>query len=231
MRTILLLLLLMGLPSLTAVEGPEAVPGAEIRDQLANDKAPWYDRDSDGWKRITTRQPTESKNPGLDRPDGSGLLPTLALVIVFAVVILAVVALIRWISQDQVLSRDMPRREAAPPPPDLSVLPLPAEELVAGDPEQHLAAALGAGDGRRAAIWLHACVLLRCHALGLIRLERGRTNGAYVRELGPSPVMQGLFTDTAAAFESSYFGGQVLAIDMLQGLAGRYRAQRLERRR
>jgi hypothetical protein len=87
---------------------------------------------------------------------------------------------------------------------------LDPEEDAATDPEDLLAAArrhAEAGDYRRAYRAACVAILLRLDRQGLIRFDRARTNGEYLRALRERPALFALLRPLARDFDHRWYGG------------------------
>lgn len=74
------------------------------------------------------------------------------------------------------------------------------------------------GDYSQAILYLFSYLLVELDASRCIRLERGKTNGAYIRELKSRPGLQGYMRRAASAFEWVYFGRHRLDADTFESL-------------
>jgi len=74
------------------------------------------------------------------------------------------------------------------------------------------------GDYSQAIFYLFSYLLVELDAARCIRLERGKTNGAYIRELKPRPGLQPYMRRAASAFEWVYFGRHRLDAETFESL-------------
>jgi hypothetical protein len=87
----------------------------------------------------------------------------------------------------------------------ISDLPFDLEQPVMGLRAQAEKLA-SAGDYSRAIIYLFSYLLVELDQSHCIRLERGKTNGAYLRELTPQHLLLNYMKPAIQLFELSYFG-------------------------
>ena len=145
--------------------------------------------------------------PETQMPELGGLGYVLFWVILGAGVLLLIFVIIRNSSSHK-------PDESAPPEPlkaDPAALP-----TAAGPGEQHVRdvsalldqarAAASAGDYNRAIQRAHAALLHRLDHDGLIRVAPSRTNGDYVRDLGPQPDLRGSVRQIVRDVEQVQFG-------------------------
>jgi hypothetical protein len=164
----------------------EAAAGSEAtHERLRTLAPPWYDRERDTWRRLVApaKTPEPPANP---KPTDFEPLLIVAVCVLVAMVVGMLVA--TFLRSREELAALAPAAAPAPRPVkpiDLSALTfVPAAG--AGDPEAALKAALAAGDWRLATIWLYALILVALEEQGLLRLDSGKTDRAYVREAGRS---------------------------------------------
>jgi hypothetical protein len=62
------------------------------------------------------------------------------------------------------------------------------------------------GDYSKAIVYLYSYLLVELDQANCIRLERGKTNGVYIRELASWPALDGYMKPTVRLFELAYFG-------------------------
>lgn len=67
------------------------------------------------------------------------------------------------------------------------------------------------GDYSKAIAYLFSYALVELDAGHRIRLEKGKTNGVYLRELRPEPALQRFLAQTTAVFEQSFFGRHIIS--------------------
>lgn len=67
------------------------------------------------------------------------------------------------------------------------------------------------GDYSKAIAYLFSYALVELDAGHRIRLEKGKTNGVYLRELRPEPALQRFLAQTTAVFEQSFFGRHIVS--------------------
>jgi len=204
---------------------PAMVPASAVddnaagRDSLRDIDPPWYDRDRDSWRRVGV--PPEKKPEKSEQDSSIDLEP------VFIVAVAALVAVVLGGMVALLLRRRLPDnlpdnevKSARPAQSNATVLAfVPAAG--AADPEAALKAALAAQDWRAATIWIYALTLLALEHAGVLRLDAGKTDRAYVREAARAfsarkpagagaggPDGQTSFTATVNAFSAVYFGHQ-----------------------
>ncbi|NIP85135.1 MAG: DUF4129 domain-containing protein [Planctomycetales bacterium] len=176
---------------------------------------PWYDAGADEVRRIRVQPPEEAQRtaPTWDPfLDGDRFTP-LAWIGIVTLLAALVYLLVR-----AYLARQHRRQEGATPGGPHAVgqqvdrveqLPLrirrPAADWLAAAGQHYLA-----GDYREASIYLYSHLLLQLDRRHLIRLNRGKTNRQYLRELGPWASLQGLMENAMVLFEESFFGKRQL---------------------
>lgn len=217
-----ILLLLVAIAGLHAAEDP-------LRERIRDQKPPWYDAETDGWKRIEVKPP---KAPEIDLPSAPstlGLVDALAWLIVLAAAL--GLAWVIW----QLLPKELaPARiatDAAPRPVAAAAAISHLDLGESRDPEEALAAARAAGDWPRAVVWLYALLLVRLDRAGAVRLRRGATNRRYAREVeawaaervAPGDLLP-VLDATIDAFERVFFGRQRATQPAVDALEGRIRA-------
>lgn len=69
------------------------------------------------------------------------------------------------------------------------------------------------GDYSKAIVYLFSYLLVELDSVHCIRLERGKTNGAYLRELRRWPSIQSTMREVVHGFERAFFGRHVLTRD------------------
>lgn len=216
-----LLLLVLLVTGSWAAEDP-------LRQRLADQHPPWYDRSTDSWHRVAVKPPEQAPTEAV--PHGSLLAADIVAWLLVAVVAVALAwLLVQLWPQDAPELAPLPEPARRPParPHAIAELDLGDER----DPEAALAAARAAGDWRRAVVWLYALLLVRLDAAGTIRLRKGATNRRYVRDAeswvranqGHSPLVPCLGL-AINAFEQVYFGGLNATAEQVDGLEGRVRA-------
>lgn len=67
-----------------------------------------------------------------------------------------------------------------------------------------------AGHYRQAILYLYSHLLIELDRVGLVRLDRGKTNRQYLNEIGRRPEAKNLFAPVMVAFEDVFFGGKDL---------------------
>ncbi|MFN6129499.1 MAG: hypothetical protein ACK6DC_01490 [Planctomycetota bacterium] len=75
-----------------------------------------------------------------------------------------------------------------------------------------------AGDYSKAIVYLFSYLLVELDHAHCIRLERGKTNGAYVRELHPWSSLLSTMLPTVRLFELAYFGRREIDRDAFEGV-------------
>ncbi|MEI8210987.1 MAG: DUF4129 domain-containing protein [Planctomycetota bacterium] len=74
------------------------------------------------------------------------------------------------------------------------------------------------GEYTKAIIYLFSYLLVELDSSHCIRLERGKTNGGYIRDLRSRPALQGYLRKATHAFERVYFGRHDLDAATFEGL-------------
>ena len=74
------------------------------------------------------------------------------------------------------------------------------------------------GEYAKAIIYLFSYLLVELDSSHCIRLERGKTNGGYIRDLRSRPALQGYLRKATQAFERVYFGRHDLDAATFEGL-------------
>ena len=74
------------------------------------------------------------------------------------------------------------------------------------------------GDFSKAIIYLFSHALVEMDSAGCIRLERGKTNRVYLRELRDRECLAGFTDQLVSAFEYAFFGKHVLSQDVFEGI-------------
>jgi hypothetical protein len=184
------------------------------RDALAGQQPPWYDAQSDGWRRIDVPAPDRDE-PVFDRNEGGVGLAAfdasgLAWILVAALA--AALAVLAWRLLQDRRQMDLEQAPATAATPAARVVHLPFA-ADAGDPEAALRAALAAGDWARAAVWIYARTLLALDRAQVIRLDPGATNRSHLGRIaawaGDAPDRRDhadAVRRIVAAFEAVYFG-------------------------
>ncbi len=181
-------------------------------------RVPWYDANTDDWKRVVPRE----RNTG-DHGDAFGEVSMFAfamyaLIIAALALLLALIWKLRTPALPTAAEKLRARVQAG-----TADLPLdPAD--IEGDPETGFQAACAAGDWRRAMIWLYAWQLLALDAAGRLRLMTGKTNRGYLAEVAEDAAVAATFAATVAAFERMYFGRAVIDGPTVRALETRHRA-------
>ena len=70
------------------------------------------------------------------------------------------------------------------------------------------------GDYSKANAYLFSYALVELDAGHRIRLEKGKTNGVYLRELRQDPALLGFLSQTTAVFEQAFFGRHIITKEM-----------------
>jgi len=194
----LLLLLCCATPGVAA-EGGE--PGNR---ELTRLDPPWYDAEADDWRTMTPRE--EDDPPGFEPgvPIGSAVGWLIYLLIAVLGVGLVIWLILNWrrIPGDGVAGAEPGK---VVPQTALSALPRGIDESVRRDPDAALREALAAGDWNRAAVCLHLALMVLLDRHGVVHLEPGRTDRAYLRELEDSGARP-LFASTSRIFQQVFFG-------------------------
>lgn len=186
---------------------------------------PWYDPQRDGLRRVDVQPPADSAihrrstwqaewttdaSPTDDHPSASGLQT------VFEVLLWAsVLGLLAWLTY--LLVRYYLKQRAG----DATDEPVAENRQVQDDVIENLPFDIARppadllGEARRlyetgaygpALVYLFSYQLVQLDRSQAIRLERGKTNRQYLRELRHRPELRGLFEPTMIAFEQVFFG-------------------------
>jgi len=70
------------------------------------------------------------------------------------------------------------------------------------------------GDYSKAIAYLFSYSLVELDTAHRIRLERGKTNGVYLRELRPEPQLHSFLVQATAVFEQAFFGRHIVSKDV-----------------
>ena len=202
-------------PSL-AIEQDEAVEtGREVLGRRWLTRThPWYDRDNDGVRLVPLPKPKKTREPRQPPQWWTAFIEWLRAHYVVGIVLLAMaLALVVY----RLYRLYLARRKYQSPADDGDGLrltevdrmqALPAEADV--DEDDLLAAArrrYEAGDYRLAMILLFSHLLVALDAHHVIRLAKGKTNGQYLREIGPAARLRAIFAEAVKMFEAVFFGG------------------------
>ncbi|RMF96841.1 MAG: DUF4129 domain-containing protein [Planctomycetota bacterium] len=169
---------------------------------------PWYDRSAD---RVAPVQPPKSpRRPRLNLrvrtpATGPSLFTILVLVAIFAIPVLVVIAYF-WL-RDREADTGRPSPAKAPRRRHLEDLPEHIDTTI-DDWEAAIREAVARGDYRRAVVLLFGYELIELDKHDRIRLERGKTNRQYLRELRGMSYLRKFYEDTMMLFEEVYYGNR-----------------------
>ncbi len=192
---------------------------AAAREALRKCKTPWYDVDKDSLKRIELpleTPPEKERNERSDAtPNGSafsflqflGWAAVAAIVIAFAVMLIRS-NLLQDLESPGFMTKEMLARIDALP------MPLKKNEF---DPLEAARRYYESGDYSKAMVYLFAYELLILDRNHVIRLEKGKTNRQYLREIrGDRSQLRKLYEIAMVAFEDVFFGHRPLEQDRFE---------------
>ena len=188
-----------------------------IRKRLAQENPVWYDKQADSWKRSELEAP--------EKPIASEAMNTLRDILIplmYAVIIGLVLYLlylfISHMSQRSVKSTLKPKAQAQIKSVDLESLPF-QNKADSNDPHQILQDAQQQQNWPQVIIYCLIVLLIELHRARLVQIQRGKTNGHYLRELqAQAPNKAKVLKHCIALFEKSYFGHQAINPDQAQQL-------------
>jgi hypothetical protein len=172
---------------------------------------PWYDAKADGVRRIELRQeepPPPPKAGSEISTDWIGAVLQFGAWTVLVIVLAGIVVLLvrAWSRRERRGKAD--DEEAAGGADRVQALPFPAaarSNLLAEAERSYRQ-----GNYRRAIVFLFSHQLVELDKHQRIRLERGKTNRQYLREIRPVPALHGLVEQTMIVFERVFFGHRPL---------------------
>jgi len=201
------------------------------KDVLSSRNFPWYDSEADGIRPITfpPRPPAAAgdrdqipdappQTPSAANPfsrggtraaaTGFSAIAWIGLVLIIA----ALIALLLWAffrleSQSRTSSEKTNRRSLAD---SIKHLPFSVDQPN-GDLLSAARTAYQSGDYRNAIIYLYSHLLVSLDEHDLIRLQRGRTNRQYLRDLKVHPSVSRYFDSVMQPFEAVFFGDHTLS--------------------
>jgi hypothetical protein len=214
-------------PAPAPVLAPDDPVNVAAQQRLREIDPPWYDANHDTWRRVAT--PPKAAPPPAST---TAARPPLDLEPLFVIAVCALVAVVIGIMVATFMRTRLPDtlpeieiEHRRPAESNVAVLDfVPAAG--ASDPDAALRAALAAHDWRAATIWLYALMLLGLERAGVVRLEAGKTDRAYLREaarglaerarrttagnLARAPGRAGIdaLETAVVAFSAVYFGHQ-----------------------
>lgn len=195
-----------------AAQQAELDPGVEAgREALGAGRFPWYDARRDAlqpWQIPQRSQPMQRTGaPALPSSLGD-VLEALGWTLLILLVIGAVYLLIRAFWDSERGAARGPDAAAAASADDvtrLEELPFMARRAQS-ELLSHAQRCYQNGDYREAIVYLFSHQLLMLDRRGLLRLDRGKTNRQYLRELGPQSPLGTLLARTMVGFEGVFFG-------------------------
>ncbi len=158
--------------------------------------------------------PNNTAAPTINWGSWNGFFSVLSwsgLVVILAT-LLILILLIFYLSDPVRFTRSRNRKEKGMGGSDeirVSDLPFSVEAPIAGllsEAEKWMRL----GDYSKAIVYLFSHILIELDEHRRIRLQRGKTNGMYLRELGRWPEWRGAIRKVVTAFERSFFGGHPL---------------------
>lgn len=197
---------------------------------------PWYDAEADALRPIPVQPPPppppptgtiikpQPPAPSNAAPMSSqttsflaGLLQVLPWLLVMALLIVAIVLIIRWrfSLQSPAKARASRRRSRQAEIERIAELPFevqPESDLLAAARREY-----NSGNYGRAIVYLYSWQLMELDDSHHIRLARGKTNRQYLRELRPRADLRGLLEPTMIAFEDFFFGDHELSRRRFEG--------------
>jgi hypothetical protein len=111
-----------------------------------------------------------------------------------------------------ILQEDLEQQRAK-----ISDLPFEIEQPLVGLKEQ-ADRYRRSGDYSKAIVYLFSYLLVELDHSHCIRLERGKTNGVYLREIRTRPEVYGYLTQVTQLFEQSFFGRRIIEPSPFDGL-------------
>lgn len=195
--------------SLCAPSQVNAQSDPRVRDVLERREPPWYDSTSDSWQPPRTGPPRRVQFSGDPSGWSAASAAPIAWILLGIVVAVLIAVMIRtWMERRASDEVNGPLRGRL-------VVRSGALELdiaeAKGDIVGDLNAALAAGDWRRVVILAFAKTLVELDRRGLIQLERGTTNRAYLGQAKKNGLEGDAPTQMLAlieGFERVYFGDQ-----------------------
>jgi len=189
---------------------------------------PWYDRQSDGVRRVEIPEPWDLSWLWDWLPDWGGgfgfgsswlwtsLMWTAWIAIAVLLGVLVLLMLRAYQDRSQVLSEEAAEEEA--PEDDtarVEALPFP---LKAGrlDLLEEATRCYREGNYGRAVVYLFSFQLVQLDRQQIIRLTAGKTNRQYLREVGSRITLRRLVEETMVAFEDVFFGNRTLDRDRFE---------------
>jgi hypothetical protein len=184
-------------------------PVADGRDALNSRTGyPWYDAKADGVRRVEVRRETPPP-PAKDIDVGwIGAMLQVGAWTALVIVLVGVVYLIgrAWFQRERRgKEADAERAGGAD---RVQALPFPA--AARSDMLAEAERSYRDGNYRRAIVFLFSHQLVELDKHQRIRLERGKTNRQYLREIRPLPALYGLVEQTMLVFERVFFGHRPL---------------------
>jgi hypothetical protein len=224
--------------ALSAATNP-ADPGQAVdsgRKALGNWSGyPWYDAETDGVRRVDVVPPNEPKpdRGARDTPNLSARLDAALQWVAWSAVALVLAAILFLLLKAYLDQQTAPDDgDSAPEVGDadrIESLPFPVRGGRANllDEARRL---WQEGDYAQAVVYLFSYQLVHLDKQQVIRLNKGKTNRQYLREIGPRDVLQRLVEQTMLVFEDVFFGNRALErvrfeacwsrLDEFQALAG-----------
>ena len=153
--------------------------------------------------------PPAARPPAARPSAGWGNFGVALFYIFWVIAVVALIGLVIWIIMNSRVEIKSGTDDISRPDRSIaeSIRHLPFEmEVSQGDFRQQAQTAYQSGDFRRALILLFSHVLVTLDQVKLIRLEKGKTNRQYLRQLSDHPLLVGYYGDVMVPFEQTFFG-------------------------
>ncbi len=175
---------------------------------------PNYQRDllKDRAKNIAQPKPKSNWNWDWGLPDG--FWETISIIGIAAILMSVITALLYFFWSDEswtyAKGELREKKKNAIKPASLSDLPFQVESTPLGTLDA-AKLAMNQGDYSKAIIYLFSHMLLELDMHSRIRLQRGKTNGMYLREVRRTPPIHAIVQRVALRFEQSFFGNLAIS--------------------
>jgi hypothetical protein len=200
-------------------------PDAAFDEAITKSSLPWYDPETDGIRtpEIPDRSPsgledrhnvpeatvTKPAGPKAGPPSADGALGVASIIVLIlgAILLAAVITglIFAFLKIESGDSGGSKHRKRTSIEDHISRLPFEVEQTT-GDFATEAQAAYQSGDYRKAIIYLYGDVLVTLDRESLIRLQKGKTNRQYFREVRRHRELSGFFLNIMTAFEDVFFG-------------------------
>jgi hypothetical protein len=168
-----------------------------------------YERDILKDRAKNVAQPKQKSNWNWDWGFPDGFWETISIIGIAAILMSIITALLYFFWSDESWSyaktEQQEKKKNAIKPASLSDLPFQVESTPLGTLDA-ARLAMNQGDYSKAIIYLFSHMLLELDMHSRIRLQRGKTNGMYLREVRRSLPLHGIVQRVAFRFEQSFFG-------------------------